>query len=67
MIEIKRIDESLKKDINIKNEPFTLWGKMIPTYDGNNWLYKTEKYEEGEVSDMLFPDENYNFDVMKNE
>lgn len=67
MIEIKRIDESNKNDINIPNEPFTLWGKMIPTYDGNKWAHKIEKYEESKVSEMVFPDENYDFSARKNE
>jgi ribosomal protein S18 acetylase RimI-like enzyme len=67
MIEVKRIDESTKNDINIKNEPFTLWGKMIPTYDGNSWSYRIQKYDESKVGEMVFPDENYKFDEMKNE
>lgn len=67
MIEIKRIDESTKNDINISNEPFTLWGKMIPTYDGNKWAYKTEKFEESNVSEMVFPEENYDFYARQNE
>jgi len=65
MIEIKRIDEVTKNDINIPNEAFSLWGKMIPTYDGNKWAYTTEKFEESKVSEMKFPDENYNFDLQK--
>ncbi len=67
MIEIKRIDEATKDDINIPNEPFTLWGKMIPTYDGSKWEYTTEKIEAGKVSEMVFPDEKYDFDEMKKE
>ena len=66
MIKIKRIDETTKNDINIPNEPFTLWGKMIPTYDGNDWAYTTEEFEASKVSEMVFPDENYEFDQMKN-
>lgn len=67
MIEIKRIDESTKNDINISNEPFTLWGKMIPTYDGSKWDYKTEIFEESKVSEMLFPNENYDFYALNKE
>ena len=67
MIEIKRIDESTKNDINIPNEPFTLWGKMIPTFDGYKWAYNTEKFEASKVSEMVFPDENYDFNATKNE
>lgn len=65
MIEIKRIAEATKNDINIPNEPFTLWGKMIPTYDGNKWAYTTKKFEESKIIEMVFPNENYNFDALK--
>jgi ribosomal protein S18 acetylase RimI-like enzyme len=67
MIQIERITESNKNDINIPNEPFTLWGKMIPTYDGNKWAYTTEKFDENKISEMVFPNENYDFASMKNE
>lgn len=67
MIEIKRIAEDTKNDINIPNEPFTLWGKMIPTYDGNKWAYITKKFEESKIREMVFPNENYDFDALKKE
>jgi len=67
LIEIKRIVEATKNDINIPNEPFTLWGKMIPTYDGNKWAYTTEEFDQSKKSEMVFPDENYDFDVLKND
>lgn len=67
MIEIKRIDELSGNDINLPNEPFSLWGKMIPAYDGNNWSYKTEEFEKSEVREMVFADENYDFIERKNE
>ncbi|MPM12902.1 hypothetical protein SDC9_59257 [bioreactor metagenome] len=67
MIEIKRITEVTKNDINIPNEPFTLWGKMIPTYDGSKWAYTTEKFDESKISWMAFPNENYDFDALKKE
>ncbi|QAA32191.1 GNAT family N-acetyltransferase [Clostridium manihotivorum] len=67
MIGIKRIAEANKNDINIPNEPFALWGKMIPTYDGTKWAYTTEEFEKSEIRDMVFPDENYDFDELKKE
>jgi ribosomal protein S18 acetylase RimI-like enzyme len=67
MILIKRIDETTKNDINIPNEPFTIWGKMIPIFDGNKWTYETAKLEEIQVSEMRFPDENYDFNLRKEE
>lgn len=67
MIQIKRITEANQDDINIPNEPFALWGKMIPTYDGKKWAYTTEKFKENEISEMVFPDENYDFESRKKE
>ena len=65
MIQIKRITEANQDDIHIPNEPFTLWGKMIPTYDGEKWAYTTEKFRENEISEMVFPNENYDFESRK--
>lgn len=67
MIEIKRIDETAKNDINLPNESFTLWGKMLPTYDGKKWSYTTEQYETSNIHEMVFPDENYDFDQLKSD
>ena len=65
MISIKRINELTKYDINIPNEPFEIWGKMIPTYDGEKWDYTTKKYENQDITEMVFPDENYDYDERK--
>lgn len=65
MITIKRINEANKADINIKNEPFALFGKMIPLYDGREWSFRTEEFPEAERTEMIFPDENYDFAAMK--
>jgi len=65
MIEIKVIDEAHKDNINIPNEPFQLIGRMIPTYVDERWSYRTHFFDESDVTEMCFPDENYNFDEMK--
>ena len=67
MIEIKRITEKHKTDINLPNEPFELRGRMIPTYDGKAWSYTTEEFPKNEVTTMVFPDEDYNYDEMAKE
>lgn len=36
MLEIRIIDVEHKQDINIPNEPFLLFGRMIPSYTMNN-------------------------------
>lgn len=67
MIVTKIIDESHQGDINIKNEPFALTGRMIPSYDGKSWSYSVERVPETEIGSMCFPNENYSFGEMKND
>ena len=57
---IRIIDARHAADINLPNEPFPLFGRMIPTYVDERWAYSIEKYSE--PSQMCFPDENYDFD-----
>ena len=66
MIEIKIIDATHKDDINIPNEPFRLIGRMIPTYIDKQWNYRVHSFNESDITEMCFPDENYNYDEMKN-
>ena len=61
-IMIKIIDKSHESDINIPNEPFDLFGRMIPTYADGKWGYTTEKFDT--ATQMCFPDENYNYDKL---
>lgn len=62
MIEIKIIDSSHKADINIPNQPFPLFGRMIPSYTNETWNYTVEKFA-GETA-MCFPDEAYDYEAM---
>lgn len=62
MIDIRIIDAEHKQDINIPNEPFALFGRMIPTYVNEHWSYSVEK--SGTERPMCFPDENYRYDDM---
>ena len=39
MIEIRQIDKQHSGDINIQNEPFELFGKMIPSLENGKWGY----------------------------
>ena len=65
MIEIREINETGKADINIPNEPFTLFGRMVPSFVDEQWSYRTELFDEKDVSETCFPDENYDYEAMK--
>lgn len=54
-----RIIEGVNR-INIENEPFELFGRMIPMYDGYKWSYIEELKDDKDCSMMCFPQENYN-------
>lgn len=65
MIEIKIIDAAHKDDINIPNEPFQLIGRMIPSYSDEQWNYSVRYFNEADITDVCFPNENYNYEEMK--
>ena len=65
MIEIRRIDAQHKSDINIPNEPFYLFGRMIPSFHNGQWTYELERYPDEDVTEMTFPDENYDYENMR--
>ena len=60
MIEIRRITRENAKDLNLKNESFTMPGRLIPALRDGVWSYRTEMFEKPQT--MTFPDENYDFD-----
>jgi len=64
MFAVKIIDARHKEDISIKNEPFPLWGRMVPSYDGENWSCSIQEFPPEERGEMCFPDEDYDFDEM---
>ncbi len=64
MIEIREITAENSADINLKNDPFKLIGRLIVERRDREWTYREELLPEGEISEMVFPDENYIFENM---
>lgn len=64
MIEIREITGEHKQDIYVKNDPFLLWGRMIPSYRDEVWAYTVQEFPDEQRREMCFPDENYDFDEM---
>lgn len=58
------LDANHSKDINIPNQPFLLFGRLIPTYMNEQWDYQVQRFEESQITEMCFPDENYDFDKL---
>ena len=57
MIQIRKITAEHAADANIKNEPFSLWGRMIPSLCDGKWTYAVVKNDD--VTEMCFPDLPY--------
>ncbi len=64
MIEIKIVDKHHKTDINIPNEPFRMFGRIVPLFDGEKWTHRLIEFEKEDITQMCFPDENYDYDSM---
>lgn len=63
MIQIRVIDETRKQDINLPNEPFRLFGRMIPSYTNERWSYTVQRFPPEKVTEMCFPDCPCDFDA----
>ena len=64
MITVRIIDKAYEADINIKNEPFPLFGLMMPSYNAGKWDYAVIRFPQENITEMCFPDENYDFDEL---
>jgi len=64
MIKVTEIDAAHKADINLPNEPFALFGRMIPSYTGETWSFEVERFPREKIGEMCFPDENYNYETL---
>ena len=64
-MEIRIIDAMHEKDINLPNQPFPLRGRMVISYTGTRWEHREEMLPENQITEMVFPDENYVYSEMK--
>lgn len=62
MIITKIIPESRQNDINLKNEPFPIWGRLIPSLEHGKWSSHVLKFPEKQWTVMTFPNEKYHYD-----
>lgn len=62
MIRIRQITRENAGDLLLKNDPFSMPGRMIPELKNGIWSYRIESFDT--VSQMTFPDEAYDFDAL---
>ena len=65
MIRITVIDREHRQDIRLPNEPFALTGRVVPSYVNERWSYEVRPFPPERVGEMCCPDENYDYDEMK--
>ena len=65
MMEVREIGRANRADINLPNEPFPLFGRMEVSRADGQWSHREVLFEADQVSEMCFPDENYDYDGMK--
>ena len=61
MIKIRQINNEEKDDANIPNQPFEIWGKMVPCLKGGKWDYQTIQFDT--PFEMCFPDSHYDLET----
>ena len=57
MLEIRRLDAAHRADACLPNEPFLLWGRVVPALEEGVWRYTV--YPLAQQSEDCFPDEAY--------
>lgn len=57
MITIKKLGKDDVHDVNIPNQPFELFGRMMPGLKNGKWTYEIEEFQN--ISEMCFPDFPY--------
>lgn len=60
-ISVCRIDEAHAEDARLPNQPFQIWGRMIPSLEHGKWSFEVKKSDR--IEEDCFPDEPY--DVVK--
>ena len=54
---IQKIDNAHASDARLPNQPFQLWGQVIPALQDGKWSYRVRKNDQ--VDEDCFPNEEY--------
>ena len=61
-MEYKLIIKDEEAALNLPNEPFQLYGKLVVSFNNKQWTYKEELFEQ--VEEQTFPEGNYIYEVI---
>lgn len=64
-MDIRRITRENAQDLRLKNEPFSMPGRFVPSLRDGRWDYVSMRYETPES--MTFPDETYDLEKIDRE
>lgn len=64
MLIIRTIDKAHEADLQLKNEPFPLFGLLLPAYQNGAWTYQVKRFPKENCTEMCFPDEAYHYDEL---
>lgn len=56
---IRTIDAAHQRDLSLPNQPFPLFGRLLPSYTDGVWSWREELWPPEETGEMCFPDEKY--------
>lgn len=59
-IKIKVVDKENKESLSLENDSFNIIGELIVSRNDGQWVYTENEFEQ--VTEMIFPDENYSYD-----
>lgn len=57
--------ETVIYDPVMGNEPFHMFGRIIPSFHNGQWTYALERYSAENVTEMTFPNEDYDYENME--
>lgn len=64
-MDIRRITRENAEDLRLKNEPFAMPGRFVPSLRDGRWDYTSVRYET--IETMVFPDECYDLEKIDRE
>lgn len=64
MVIIREIDEQRKHDVCLSNDPFLMWGRMVPSFLNGKWNCTIEQWPKECWTEIVFPDANYDYEAM---
>ncbi|MFO6164238.1 hypothetical protein ACLBVH_32815, partial [Pseudomonas aeruginosa] len=60
-MDYKLITKDKEAALNLPNEPFQLYSKLMVSFNNKQWRYQEELFEH--IEEQTFPEENYIYEA----